>query len=415
MGFLFFWFLIIWLAMMEGGQGCLVGLQPVEKNSYEVTHPRSLMNTKLAHKGDNMERFIVGRQFLVVLVIFLINMCGSSLKDTRVLDLGDTVTSIFLGNGVAMMVVTIIIGQLTSQVNAAECMLDFINNYFMLFTTYVSLFIEFSGILHSVYLVNIVFSKVTGKSIESSEPPRSGAQNIAFWGRVFISLAILAFSLAVTLRALFDGNSGMWEGVPTWVSIVIFFLLMCVVGMMEGMQIAAFSLLKLPEENLSHHKIAAYNCKLMFTGKNLQAFLIGRQIFVASLMFIVARVATLDMGDTSGNIFGASDSLQNFFNTGLLGAVILTIIGSLAWRIIASSFPLAFMSNPFIYFIIRICLFLEVTGIASAAWVLALIHKSIVHYQPDEVYIGGNTEVKEEENDLELNKDEKEHEVDQSS
>jgi hypothetical protein len=28
------------------------------------------------------------------------------------------------------------------KVNAANCMLDFINNYFMLFTTYVSLFIE---------------------------------------------------------------------------------------------------------------------------------------------------------------------------------------------------------------------------------------------------------------------------------
>merc|ERR1711881_645073 len=191
-------------------------------------------------------------------------MCGSSIKGTKVLDLGDTVTSIFLGNGVAMMVVTIIIGQLTSQVNAAVCMLDFINNYFMLFTTYVSLFIEFSGLLHSVYLVNIVFSKLTGKSIASNEPPRCASQEIAFWGRVFISLAILAFSLAVTLRALFDGNSGMWEGVPPEASIVIFFLLMCVVGMMEGMQIAAFSLLKIPEEELKGHSVAHTNCTLMF-------------------------------------------------------------------------------------------------------------------------------------------------------
>merc|ERR1711981_1073109 len=72
--FLLFWFLIIWLAMMEGGQGALVGLQPVDKALYASSHPRSLMNTALAHKGDNMERFIVGRQFLVVLVIFLVNM-----------------------------------------------------------------------------------------------------------------------------------------------------------------------------------------------------------------------------------------------------------------------------------------------------------------------------------------------------
>merc|ERR1711981_1538171 len=100
---------------------------------------------------------------------------------------------------------------------------------------------------------------------------------------------------------------------------------------------------------------------------------IGRQIFVASLMFIVARIATLDLKEGEGNVFGVSDSLQNFFDTGLLGAVILTIVGSLAWRIIASSFPLAFMSNPLIYIIIRICLFLEGIGIASASWLLARV------------------------------------------
>merc|ERR1712179_511486 len=124
----------------------------------------------------------------------------------------------------------------------------------------------------------------------------------------------------------------------------------------------------------------------MYTGQNLQAFLIGRQIFVAFLIFIVARIAGIDMEGTE-NIFGVSGSLQSFFNTGLLGAVILTIIGSLVWRIIASSFPLVFMSNPFIYIVIRICLLLETTGICSASWIFAKFLKHIFNYQPDEVYI----------------------------
>jgi len=66
-----------------------------------------------------------------------------------------------------MMITTIVLGQLVSQVNAAVCMLDFVNNYFMLFTTYVSLGIEYSGLLHSAYLVQIGFSKLTGNPIES--------------------------------------------------------------------------------------------------------------------------------------------------------------------------------------------------------------------------------------------------------
>jgi hypothetical protein len=143
--FFIFWFLIIWLAMMEGGQGALVGLQPIEKNLYADSHPKSLMNTSLAHKGDNMERFIVGRQFLVVLVVFVTNMMASAIPNASVLNLSGGVSSLFVDSGVALILVTIMLGQLTAQVNAANCMLDFINNYFMLFTTYVSLGIEMSG------------------------------------------------------------------------------------------------------------------------------------------------------------------------------------------------------------------------------------------------------------------------------
>jgi len=279
---------------------------------------------------------------------------------------------------------------LTAQVNAANCMLDFINTYFMLFTTWVSLLIEYSGLLHSVYLVQIFFSKIAGKPIESNEPPRSGAQNIFFWSRVLMSLVVLGFSFAVTLSALFNGQTTMWDGIPEAVSVVVFFVLMCFVGMMEGMQIALFAVVNLPEEELKHHSIAHANCQLTFSGRNFQAFLIGRQICVTICMFVVARITTVDVDtDTDEDtIFGVSKGLQNFFNTGLLGAIITTIVASLAWRIIASSFPIAFMSNPLIYLIIRLCLLLEASGLCSAAWLLALIHKDIVGYQLDEVYIG---------------------------
>jgi hypothetical protein len=386
--FLLFWFLIVWLAMMEGGQGCLVGLQPVDKDLYKDSHKVTYKNTMLAHKGDNMERFIVGRQFLVVLVITVINLCGASVKGAQVLGLSSGVTEVFLGAGVAMILTTIMLGQLTAQVNAANCMLDFINTYFMLFTSYVSLGIEFSGLLHSVYLVQIFFSKITGKPIDSNEPPRSGAQNLFFWARVLMSLAILAFSLAVTLVALFDGKTTMYEGVPPYVSVIIFFVLMGVVGMMEGMQIALFAVVNLPEDELKSYPVAYKVCQLTFTGSNLQSFLVGRQIFVATCMFVVARIASPSYGEGDANIFGVSDGFQAFLNTGLTGAVITTLIGSLAWRIVASSFPVAFLSNPLIYFIIRVCLVLDSIGLCSGAWFMALIHKQIAGYQVDEVYIG---------------------------
>jgi len=357
-----------------------------------------------------------------VLVVFLTNMMASAIPGATLFNLHELVVKVFLESGVAVILVTIMLGQvrfflsphlnsgvnaagissnkshlisflfptqLTAQVNAANCMLDFINNYFMLFTTYVSLFIEFTGLLHSVYLVQIFFSKVTGKPIESTEPARSGLQNLFFWGRVLMSLLILSFAFAVTLSALFQGKTTMWDGVPPAASVVIFFVLMCFVGMMEGMQIALFAVVNLPDDELKNHSMAHKTCQLAFREQNLQAFLIGRQICVTVCMFVVARITTLDVVTGEGNIFGVSDGLQNFFNTGLLGAVITTIVASLAWRIIASSFPVAFLSNPLVYLIIRLCLLLEKSGICSAAWVLARYHKPLVNYQLDEVHLEG--------------------------
>jgi hypothetical protein len=390
--FVVFWFLIVWLAMMEGGQGALVGLQPIDKALYAETHPRALKNTTIAHKGDNMERFIVGRQFLVVFVVFVTNMMASSIEDASVLGLSDGLTEVFLNSGVAVILTVLMLGQLTAQVNAANCMLDFINNYFMLFTTYVSLAIETSGLLHSVYLVQMLFSKISGKPIESNEPPRTGIQTILFWARVVMSLGILGISFAVTLTALFDGNTAMYDGVPEVVSVVLLFVLMAFVGMMEGMQIALFAVVNLPEDELKNHPLAAKSCELTFSGQNLQAFLIGRQILVTVCMFIVARITSVDVDTDAADvdtIFGVSIGVQNFFNTGLCGALITTIVASLAWRIVASSFPVAFLSNPLIYLIIRLCLLLEKSGVCSAAWVLARYHKPIVGYQPDEVHLEG--------------------------
>lgn len=164
------WFLILWLGIMEGGQGDLVGLQHVEKSEYAKSHPITLKNTELAHKGDNMERFIVGRQFLTFLVIFVSNMMGSAIPDAEVFGFPQWLNAIFLDNGVAMILFLVTLGQLAPQVNAAECMLDFINNRAMLYgVTYVALAIEASGLLHCVYLVQIIFSKITGQDVESKE------------------------------------------------------------------------------------------------------------------------------------------------------------------------------------------------------------------------------------------------------
>jgi silicon transporter len=383
------WIAIIWLTMVEGGQGSLVGLAPVNKELYKDSHPIAYKCTSITNKGDNLDRYLLGRQLMVVIVVFCVNISGGPIEGAELWGLPQWVIDIFFTVGFAMILFTCMVGQLNSQVNASLCMLDYIDNYFALFTLWVAMAIEFSGLLHASYLIQMLVAWLAGKPIESKEGPRSVPQAIFFWARCLVSLAVLVLCFIVTLGALFQGKTTMWEGVPPGVAFVVFLVLMSIVGMLEGMQIAFFAVAKLTPEERGSSLFAKKTCHLLFKGEgnNLPGFMIGRQLTVVSCMFFVARVTSVSVpeGET---LFGVSDGLQKFFDTGLLGSIILTIVGSIAWQLVASAFPLAFLANPITYYLLRLCLFLEATGIASGSWVLAAIHKKIAGFQRDEVYIG---------------------------
>eukprot|EP00978_Attheya_sp_CCMP212_P035261 scaffold152203_cov56-Attheya_sp.AAC.2 len=219
--------------MVEGGQGSLVGLAPANGDLFKETHPKSYVCNKLAHSGDNLDRYLMGRQFMVVMTVFSVNMAAAPNADAELWDLPDWVISIFLGSGLAMILLTCMVGQLNSQINGCSCMLDYINNNFAIFTLYVAMAIEFSGLLHASYIIQLIVAQLTGKPIEPNEPPRSAAASLFFWGRCLKHLAILGFCLAATLDALFAGKTTIWEAIPSGVSAVLFFVLMCVVGLLE--------------------------------------------------------------------------------------------------------------------------------------------------------------------------------------
>jgi len=250
--------------------------------------------------------------------------------------------------------------------------------------------IEFSGILHTSYVIQRVVAHLAGKPIELSEGPKTTFGNIFFYGRCIMSIALLCFSFAVVMSSLFQGKTAMWEAVPPYVSVILFFLLLVVIGLLEGAQIAYFAVSKLQKSERGDSLIAKKTCEILFKNNNhnLAAFMIGRQLCVVSCMFFVARITSIKLGDDDENIFGVSDGVQVIFDTGLLGAMCVAIVGSISWRLLSSAFPLAFLANPFTYILLRFCLLLEMTGVLHGAWVLAAIHKKIAGFQRDEVYIG---------------------------
>jgi hypothetical protein len=285
------------------------------------------------------------------------------------------------------MLITVILGQLAAEVNATNCMLDFINTPVMVVTTWFCLAIETSGLLHATYLVKCFFSFFSN-STPCQESQRSNTERLLFWIRVAFSSILLCASFVVTCSAFLNNQTTLCQGLPKIVSISVFVGLTCFLGILEAMQIAVFAVVKLPQKQLEDHPIAHANSQLVFSGNNFKAFLIGRQICVTTSMFLLARISTTDVDPaTQETVMGVSPAVQEFFNTGLPGALITTIVASLVWRIVASSFPVAFLSNPVVYLTIRICLLLEASGVFSAAWLLADIIKLLVGFKPDDLYL----------------------------
>merc|ERR1711983_278915 len=144
------------------------------------------------------------------------------------------------------------------------------------------------------------------------------------------------------------------------------------------------------EEERSRSTWAKKTCELLFRGdgRNLPGFMVGRQMCVTLCFFIIARVTTIKLNEGDENIFGYNNGVQGFFETGLLGALITTIVASIMWQLVASAFPMAFLSTPLTYVLLRWCLFLEWTGICQGSWVFAMILRKFMGYKRDEVFIG---------------------------
>ena len=94
--------------------------------------------------------------------------------------------------------------------------------------------IEFSGVLHSAYLIQYFAAWCAGKTIKSNEPPRSVFQTIFFYGRALMSVGLVVYAFYVTLYALFNGKTTMWEGVPPWASVILFALLFSIKDIQLG-------------------------------------------------------------------------------------------------------------------------------------------------------------------------------------
>ena len=113
---------LAWLARVEGSQAAMVGLPPVDPSLFEKSHPIAFRVCKVGHRGDNLDRYLMGRQFIVLVLVFVINLAGTP-ADGEDIEYHTNLSSFLIQSGVALILITAMIGQLNSQVTASHCML----------------------------------------------------------------------------------------------------------------------------------------------------------------------------------------------------------------------------------------------------------------------------------------------------
>jgi len=379
--------MLFWIALLEGCQISIVGLQAVDMELYKDTHPRSYKCSKLVHAGPNVERFLVGRQFLLLFNGFMVSRVAGAKYEDFDFYIGDwqwnSEASQFLWvNSVLLLIVIIVPGQLVSQLMAADKMLGFFELPFAGYYTVVlpCLAVESLGFTHSSYLLKDILVRIAGIDPSEGDPKKKMKKDFLYYARCLLSVCAVIFSGVFIIKGLYlkqtNATDGVgWEKLPGWAAIILTLLFLFTMACAEGLQVSAIALAKTSMEEIKARSPLAYRtCQLLYAGRNMQAFLVGRQTVVAMMMILLARVTSYAGSDgvlKDGGDWGMGTGFNNFCQTGLLGAIFVVNVAQLASQVAASIFPIALINNYIMNGLLRLMLFIEATGIVNACWPLA--------------------------------------------
>merc|ERR1719173_11643 len=191
--------------------------------------------------------------------------------------------------------------------------------------------------------------------------------------RYVFSFSLLIFSSVVTFYAILEQKTSFWKEIPGWAALLLLFLVLVLLGIMEGLQIALVELKRQHPDTYKLSHPAAYRLGQLATeGDNVEKFLMGRQVFVVCLVFFAAKLTTIHGRDQTGFLFYVPEIVQTLLlETGLLACVVVVVVAQLMPQIVASLYPVQFMQMFFNTPAYWACLALEMTGITHFTWVLA--------------------------------------------
>jgi len=145
---------LVLLAYLEGLQVAILALERIPAESFEHSHPRAYRVHKLATRGEglNVQRFLVGRQFFVVFVVFVCAQLTTYPTLPRDI-VPEWLMVAVIDTGLPGALIVLAFGQLMPQLIAATHPRSFLNLFGTRQVVLLTLWVESLGITHFSWLL----------------------------------------------------------------------------------------------------------------------------------------------------------------------------------------------------------------------------------------------------------------------
>mmetsp|Transcript_124174 Transcript_124174/g.356744 ORF Transcript_124174/g.356744 Transcript_124174/m.356744 type:complete len:381 (-) Transcript_124174:36-1178(-) len=152
-------FVLVLLAYLEGLQVAILALEGQDGEQFKATYPRGHALHSLVMRGANVQRFLVGRQFYVVFVVFLCSQVTTFPDIDRPNWFPDFLWFALVQTGLPGALIVLAFGQLMPQLIASRHPIVFCNLYGSMTVLRITLLLEAIGVTHFSWLLTATVAK----------------------------------------------------------------------------------------------------------------------------------------------------------------------------------------------------------------------------------------------------------------
>lgn len=354
-------------------------------------YPRAARCHALVDTPLKVKKFLVGRQFFVIFVVFLIAQLTTFPKMPYDFAGLDKPTVLALAKtGLPGVALVLTFGQLISQLFVEEFTVQFVNMPGNEAVIRLCLATEWCGVCHFSWLLFHISNKMMCEKVSRAKPQMD--EELAADGddALLIERRRQEKEEEESSNALFDAFRYLWSTglsvfaiivviygisqevyllhVPAGVAYIIAIVALTGLFYLEGLMIAIAATQYWDPEQFKEAYPRAYAVHRLINrqgGDGVKRFIIGRQFFTVLTGFLLAEVFTFyywDAGDHDPTAFWI------LVKSGLVGVLIVLSFGQLNPEILAAEYPLRFMNMRGSYFICWMSLIFDALGVGHCGW-----------------------------------------------